>query len=236
MDVSELKAFYETGLGKFTCRKLRERITKLWPEVSSEKILGFGFALPYLPLFTYGNNCIAFMPAKIGALKIEEASPVAMVDSDMLPAKNEYFDRVMIIHGMENCELAEKLLEEAWRILKPTGKLLIIVPSSGGIWESHGDTPFRGVRSYSKTQLLEHVLYSKFSAKRVVRELFFIPSRFRWINRLSQVLGAVFLRQSAGVFIIEAEKLIFAAGGRPIKIAPTIWDKVFKPKAVAAGS
>ena len=111
-NVFELKEFYESPLGKFTCRNIRAAIIKIWPEISREKILGFGFALPYLPLMAYNNNCVAFMPAIIGAMKIDEATASCMVDSEALPVKNEVFDRIIITHGLEN---TENLRQRLWR-------------------------------------------------------------------------------------------------------------------------
>ncbi len=232
-NVTELKEFYETPLGKFTCQKLRQKISKLWPEVSREKILGLGFALPYLPLLAYGNSCVAFMPSSIGAMKVEDASPTAMVDITALPARNEYFDRAVLIHCMENIEETEKMLEQLWHVMKPAAKILLIVPNDNSLWLKL-NTPYKKSLSYTKMTLLHYLLFSKFSPRRISRDLFFIPSNNRSINRLTSFLGNIFWRNYSGVLIIEAEKLIFAPGGKPIKIAPTIWDKIFKPKAASA--
>ena len=233
MNVSELKNFYETDLGKFACRKIRAKITAYWHETIGEKILGIGFALPYLPLFSYGNSCIAFMPANIGALRIEESPPSVMVDSTTLPAGNEIFDRVVIIHGFENVPMPEKLLEEAWRVLKPNGKLFLVAPNENGTWLG-SKSPFYKSRAFSRNKLREFLLFNKFAPRRYGRALFFIPTQFRLINKAGELFGRIFMRGSAGVLIFEAEKLIFGVGGRPIKIAPTIWDKIFKPKTVSA--
>lgn len=235
MIVSELKEFYETNLGKFTCRRIRESISKFWQHPSKEKILGYGFALPYLPLFSYGNSCLAIMPPHIGAMKVEGGAACVMAEGTALPAQNEFFDRVIIIHGIENSELPEKLLEEMWRILKPSGKLLLIAPNEGSLWRK-SSTPFRETRAYSKRKLLEYLSYNKFAPRRSRRALFFFPTRFIFLNRFIEFFGQVILREFCGIWIIEAEKMVFAPGGRPIKIAPTLWDRIFRPKPTLEGA
>ena len=227
-NVFDLKAFYDSALGRYTCQRLRLKITALWHEISREKILGFGFTLPYLPLFSYGNECFAFMPSTIGAMKIKGSVPCVMADCINLPAKNEYFDRVIIVHGLENCELPAKLLEEIWRVLKPAGKLLVIVPNQGTFWQKIKN-PFRTSRVFSRHRLINCLTYSKFTPKKFRRALFFIPTKFRNLNRLCGIIGMIFWRPFSGVLIVEAEKLIFAASGRTIKIPLSPW-KLFKPK------
>lgn len=233
MNAQELKNFYETSLGKFACRKLRAKILNFWPEASKEKILGFGFALPYLPLFSYGNSVIALSPQSIGAVKIEDAVFTALADTTQLPSANEFFDRVLLIHGIEHAEIPEKLIEEAWRILKPNGKLLIIAPHEGGVW-LRNNSPFYRTKAYSRAKLIEFLFFNKFYVRRTSRALFFIPTNFKALNVIMEFFGSIFLRPFCGVLIIEAEKRIFAPGGRPIKIPVSIWDKVFKPKVATA--
>jgi len=233
MNADELKAFYESGLGKFACRKLRARITSFWPEIANEKIFGFGFTLPYLPLFSYGNKVIALTPENIGPVKIEDASASVIADPTSLPLGNEFFDRAIIIHGLEHVQIPEKLIEEIWRALKPDGKLLIIAPNENGVWLRKA-SPFYKTKAYSRLKLTEYLYFNKFFVTRFGRALFFVPTRFRIINRISEFFGRIFLRPFCGVLIIEAEKRIFAPGGRPIKIPVSIWDRLFKPKAATA--
>lgn len=229
MNVSELKKFYETELGKYTCLRLRHKIHQFWPHASKEKILGFGFALPYLPVFSYGNSCLAIMPPTIGAMKVEGGCSCVMADGLMLPSQNEFYDRVMVIHGIENCEIPEKFLEEVWRVLKPSGKLLMVVPNDGSLWQK-AKTPFYKSQGYSKSKLNDYLTYNKFAPKRLRRELFCVPTKYMFFNNIMEFIGKIFFREYCGVLIVEAEKLIFASGGRPIKIAPSMWDKVFRPK------
>ncbi len=233
MNASELKSFYETPLGKFTCRKLRAKITSFWPEMASEKILGFGFAQPYLPLFSYGNNIIALMPQNLGPVKIEDACAAVITDPTKLPLNNEFFDRAIIIHGIEHVKIPENLIEEIWRVLKPDGKLLLIAPNESGVW-LRSNSPFHKTKAYSRHKLNEYLYFNKFFIKRTRCALFFIPTRYKTLNQIGEFIGSVFLRHFSGIIIIEAEKRIFGIGGRPIKIPVSIWDKLFKPKLTAA--
>ena len=47
-DVRDLAAFYESPLGQLARRAILREIQNFWPDVRNYRLLGYGFALPYL--------------------------------------------------------------------------------------------------------------------------------------------------------------------------------------------
>ena len=125
-NVGQLKAFYDSPAGHKKCRQLRSKILTRWPVVKKEKIIGFGFALPYLPIFAEHNQEIAIMPASIGALDLHQGMACVMADETLLPLRNETIDRVLAVHALENTELPQEMILEFWRVLKAYGRVMFI--------------------------------------------------------------------------------------------------------------
>ena len=80
-----------------------------------------------------------------------------------------------------------------WRVLKPKGKLLLIVPNENTLWLKC-KTPYRGLQNYSKFKITEQLNHSKFAIRKFRRGLFFIPSKWPRLNKITNIFGAVFLR------------------------------------------
>jgi hypothetical protein len=47
-DVVDLRDFYETRLGQVTRHMIRRGVRTLWPDVRGQRVLGLGYATPYL--------------------------------------------------------------------------------------------------------------------------------------------------------------------------------------------
>ena len=50
-DVRDLTAFYHTPLGRMARRAILSEIQGIWPNLRNYRLLGYGFALPYLRAF-----------------------------------------------------------------------------------------------------------------------------------------------------------------------------------------
>ena len=62
-DVRDLAAFYDAPLGQLARRAILREIQGFWPDLRNYRVLGYGFAIPYLRAFTGTERCIAAMPA-----------------------------------------------------------------------------------------------------------------------------------------------------------------------------
>src|SRR6267142_725600 len=50
-DVVDLRDFYATSLGQVAVRMIRRRIRLIWPDLAGMRLLGMGYAVPYLRPF-----------------------------------------------------------------------------------------------------------------------------------------------------------------------------------------
>ena len=66
-DVVDLHGFYRSRQGQWTRRAIREQLCQLWPDTRTMRILGVGYAAPYLrPFLGLSERVLAFMPAPPG--------------------------------------------------------------------------------------------------------------------------------------------------------------------------
>ena len=67
LDVVDLGQFYATSLGQMARRLIRRRVRALWPSTAGMRVLGLGYATPYLrPFVDEAERVIAMMPASQG--------------------------------------------------------------------------------------------------------------------------------------------------------------------------
>src|SRR6185437_16156554 len=126
-DVVELREFYGTRLGQVARRMVARRIRQLWPDLTGMRLLGLGYATPYLrPFLNEAERVLALMPAAQGVLHWPAEGP----------------NRVILIHGIEFSEQIRPMLKEAWRVLAGGGRLLAVLPNRRGIWARIDNTPF----------------------------------------------------------------------------------------------
>ena len=69
-DVVDLRDFYQSSLGQVARRMIRRRIRMIWPDVTGLRMLGVGYATPYLqPFRDEAERVVALMPAAQGVLQ-----------------------------------------------------------------------------------------------------------------------------------------------------------------------
>ena len=67
LDAIELADFYDSHLGAVARRILLRRMRQTWPDVSGLRMLGLGYAVPYLrPFLLEAERAVAAMPAGQG--------------------------------------------------------------------------------------------------------------------------------------------------------------------------
>ena len=217
-DVVDLRDFYGSPLGQTARRLIRKRIRELWPNVAGERVLGLGYATPYLGAFREeAERTLAIMPAQQGVLHwpLEGPGLVALADEAALPLPDLSVDRVLLVHAVEYTEQLRPMLREVWRVLRAGGKVMIVVPNRRGIWARLERTPFGFGHPYSGSQLSRLLRDTMFTPVRTERALFIPPSRSRMVLAASQAwerIGRRLFQAIAGVVLVEAGKQIYAAG------------------------
>lgn len=225
----DLKAFYHSRIGLTVRHILRERLRAVWPDVKGLEVLGSGYAIPYLrPFIAESERTYAVMPRWQGMhhWPSGEKNLVAFAEEDRLPFASSTLDRVILCHHLEFSHDVGGALEEVWRVLRPNGRLIVIVPNRTGLWAQADWTPFGGGRPYTASQLSATLLENRFVHERTEQALFFPPVKF------APVLKAAFFVEKygryvwplGGLHIVEAGKQLYARidKGRGTKVAAAV--------------
>jgi len=217
MDVVDLRNFYAQRLGVVARRFVGRGIRARWDNVAGLRLLGIGYATPYLGLFREeAERCLAFMPAAQGVVKWPSAQPTltALVDTDELPLPDAAVDRLLLVHALELSSDAGTLLREAWRVLAAGGRLLVVVPNRRGVWARLDTTPFGQGRPYSRTQITQLLRETWFTPVGWTEALYVPPIPRGWFLRTAAAwerAGASISAPFAGVHIVEATKQVYRA-------------------------
>ena len=216
-DVVDLRDFYETQLGAMARRMIRRGVRSMWPDVKGQRVLGLGYATPYLRQFmTEAERTLAFMPASKGVLHwpSEGRGLTALIDEAELPLPDLSVDRVLLVHGLESSEYQRDMLREAWRVLTGEGRLLIVAPNRGGIWARLERTPLGWGQPYSAAQLSRLLRDNMFTPTRSSRALYIPPLRTRALLRSAPAwerIGSRWFPTFGGVVLVEAGKQLYAS-------------------------
>lgn len=216
--IDELRRFYGEPAGALVRRLLARRLADAWGEADNCDVLGIGYATPWLDAFVGARRVIAAMPAGQGA----EQWPVAgknrtlLVDDRRLPFPAGSFDRVLLIHALEEADDPSALLTEAVRAMAPAGRIILATAARGGLWARAEATPFGHGRPFTRGQL-----------ERLVREVGLEPTAWSqtlyappWgpllpmADGLEQI-GRRLIPGAAGVILLEATRHAYARA-RPV--------------------
>lgn len=228
--VDELRAFYGEPAGALARRMLGRRLAEAWGEAANCDVLGIGYATPWLDAFAGARRRVAAMPSGQGVEAWPEAgrNRTLLVDDRRLPFPAGAFDRILLVHALEEADDAPALLAEAVRALAPAGRIILAAAARGGFWSRSESTPFGHGRPFTRRQL-----------ERLVREAGLEPtawSQTLYVPPWGPALGlAETLEQvgrraapgAAGVILLEAARQAYArirpsAQARPALAAPVL--------------
>lgn len=216
-DIGEIRQFYQSPLGRFAVSALDKKIRFFWPDLKTDTriVAGVGYAVPFLNDAVDARH-IAVMPAALGAGRWPEQGDrpgrVVVADDHVLPFAEQSIDRLLLIHAVENADYLRELMAEAWRVLRPNGRILLVVPSRAGLWSHADKTPFGQGRPYSMKQMRNLLRAAEFVVERHTRALYAPPSHNRvlmWLAPFLDVLGEMLLPKFGGVVLVEASKQLY---------------------------
>lgn len=214
--VVDIRDFYQSHLGQVARLMVRRRLRELWPDVRQQSLLGIGYATPYLAAFRdEAERVAAVMPAAQGVVHWpqRERGLVALGDELDLPFADQSFDRILLVHELENTEQVGQLLRELWRVLTAGGRLLAVVPNRRGLWAQAERTPYGQGRPFSPGQLTRLLHDNMFQPTERQTALYVPPIRNRMFLRTAGVwerFGATLGTAFAGVLLVEASKQLYA--------------------------
>ncbi|MDE3015378.1 MAG: methyltransferase domain-containing protein [Pseudomonadota bacterium] len=220
-DVISLRQFYATPRGEDARAMIACALRELWPAANGDVALGIGYAAPYLESYlTQASPAMICMPSQQGAAYWPPSAPnlVFLAHESLLPLPDNSINRILLMHSVEHSEQLSGMMDEAWRVLTPGGRLLAIVPNRLGFWARSSRSPFGYGRPFSLTQLRDLMTGHHFTLTRRTSALFMPPSRLLW--RLApriEKLGKAFCPFFGGVLLVEGEKQVYAAVRQPVK-------------------
>lgn len=211
--VEDLRSFYGEPAGALARRMLARRLEEAWGEANGCDVLGLGYATPWLDAFVGARRTVAAMPGGQGVELWPSVgrNRTLLVDDRRLPFAAGAFDRVLLVHALEEADDALALMLEAVRALAPAGRIIIVAAARGGLWSRSESTPFGHGRPFTRRQL-----------ERLVREAGLEPTAWSqtlyvppWgpllplADGLEQI-GRRLMPGAAGVILLEATRQAYA--------------------------
>ena len=239
--VYDLKAFYNSKIGRVVRRILQERIRDIWPDLHGMRLIGGGYAVPYLRVFTEeAERIIGVMPAGQGAHSWLSEGPhqgrnlVCLSEEGELPIENNSVDRVLLVHSLEFSEFLQPSLQEVWRVLKSNGRLMVIVPNRTGLWARADWSPFGQGTPYSASQLHYYLHDNLFVHERTEEALFMPPLKYAPVLKSAGLFERFgrYIPFVAGVHIVEASKQLYARADKGSGSRVTVRGRDFIPRPV----
>jgi SAM-dependent methyltransferase len=230
-------SFYASPLGRATRDMVARKIAEAWEGVRTLDLLGLGYPTPYLEVFNGdARRTVAAMPQAQGATAWGPGGRnlVTLSAEGALPFPNALFDRVVMIHALEESDDPEGLMIEARRVLAPSGRLIVVVASRRGLWSNAENTPFGFGRPYSRSQLEAVVNIAGLEPTAWSRALYMPPhGMFAPYAEIMEQVGSRLFAPFSGVIMLEAVKQTFAVKPRGAK-APAFALPAFQPSPVGA--
>jgi SAM-dependent methyltransferase len=242
-DALEIDRFYRSPRGKAAREMVLRRLTALWSNTDGLDMLGYGYAAPYLSAFhESARRTVAYMPAAQGAVPWpdRENSLASLGDETRLPFVESLFDRVILVHALEEAEDLRRLLREVWRVMAPEARLAVICTHRGGLWARSDSTPFGHGRPFSRTQLTRLLTDALFEPTAWAQALYTPPLKMTCGERAADGFEAVGERvypAFGGLILTEAVKHVGAVrpGGTPQHVRVNALEGIGK-RALSPGS
>lgn len=153
--IDDLRIFYGEPAGALARRLLARRLEDAWGEAANCDVLGLGYATPWLDAFVGARRIVAAMPGGQGVEMWPSAGKnrTLLVEDRRLPFAAGAFDRILLVHALEEADDAQALLLEAVRALAPAGRIILVAAARGGLWARSEATPFGHGRPFTRAQL-----------------------------------------------------------------------------------
>lgn len=237
-DIVDLRQFYLSPLGLMAAGSIGQALNMLWPRMPDERLVGLGYALPYLErLRQDAERTFAFMPAGQGAYNWPAGtlSATALVFDEELPLPDASIDRMLLVHSLEFAESPRETLKEIYRVLAPGGRLVIVVPNRRGVWARLEHTPFGAGRPYSRSQLTTLLRETNFTPGAFAGALFYPPYRSRVMLKVFHGMDPIGRRMApmfSGVILVEAQKRLYQ--GLPVfaRASRRVFVPVLAPQGI----
>jgi SAM-dependent methyltransferase len=190
------------------------KLVEAWGAGDGLDVLGVGYATPYLETFRpRGRRAVAAMPAGQGVEVWPGEGRVlsCLTDEAAQPFANALFDRVLVVHALEEADDPLALMREVWRVLAPAGRVIVATANRRGLWAGAESTPFGHGRPFTRRQLEDLIREAELHPVAWSRALFAPPLAWTapWAEGFERV-GARLWPTASGLILLEAVKQTFA--------------------------
>jgi SAM-dependent methyltransferase len=232
-DVLELRQFYASDLGAAARLMVGRKVVEAWGDAHGLDVLALGYATPFVAsLMPAARRVVGAMPAQQGV----EIWPggaktlTSLVDEEALPFRNALFDRILMVHAIEEAPDAVALLREVWRVMAPAGRVIVAVAARNGLWANSEKTPFGHGRPYTRSQLAELLREAELEPSGYTRALYVppLPWLAGWAEGFEQA-GSRLWPGFAGLVLMEAVKQTFAVKPRGVRARARVAKPVLAP-------
>jgi len=229
--VEDLREFYASPLGRAARQMVSRKVNEAWGEAAGLEVLALGYATPFADRL--GNSrALAAMPGAQGVEAWPSTGPnrTCLIDEGALPLANALVDRILAVHVLEESPDPLALLREVFRVLAPSGRVILAVTARHGLWADAESSPFGHGRPFSRRQLEHLVREAELEPVGWTRALYAPPmaSLSRWAEGFEQI-GAVLWPAFAGLILIEAVKNTFALRPRGARVRAGAAGRLLQP-------
>ncbi len=235
--VEDLRTFYGEPAGAVARRLVARRLADAWGEANGNDVLGIGYATPWLDAFIGARRTIAAMPGPQG---VEPWPPVGrnttlLVEDTRLPFAAGAFDRVLLVHALEEADNPAAVLAEATRVMAPAGRIILAVAARGGFWARSESTPFGHGRPFTRGQLERLVRAAGLEPFAWSHTLFTPPWRpLLGMAERIEPLASRLLPGVAGLILLEAGRRAYVTARPGTAVRVEARDKGLAPQPAGA--
>ncbi len=219
-DAVSIERFYASPLGQAAARILRGKLTDLWGDARGLSVLGLGYAVPVLEAFgAHTARISCAVPHEHGPVYWNysgRGNSAVAVDDPRLPFPDGAFDRVVVLHGLEEAGDPRLYLREIWRVTAPEGRIVLAAANRRGFWARATQTPFGHGRPWSRSQLTSLLSGGLFHVTASSGALYMPPLPFGLVSAAAdgwEAIGRYILPGLGGVVLVEAVKRLYAPPG-----------------------
>lgn len=196
-ELTTIARWYGSPAGRRAARLLAKALAPDLRGGPNRRLLALGPAAPVLTRIHYTFERRALVtPAPNGRWPLMTPSCALAADPLRLPFAEAMFDDLLLLHCLEHAESPKPLLREAWRVLAPAGRLVLVVPNRGTRWTWFAATPYGQGRHHAGDGLRRMLEETMFAVTAVRTALFAPPlAGLQWLEaplaRLAPQHGAV---------------------------------------------
>ncbi len=216
----DLKEFYACKTGRLIRRILRTQIMNLWPDAKGLRLMGCGYAVPFMrPFINSAERVVVQLPRALDAhhWPDEGKNQIFLSSSMDLPIETNSIDRLIVVHGLEFSDNPAEAFAEYWRVLKSTGRMIVIVPNRRGLWSRVDWTPFGYGTPFSQSQISQFLRDQGFVIEERLGALF-VPPLARGVllntHETIEKIGQMICPSFGGLHVIEVSKQVYALTGK----------------------